>query len=131
MTCLKCRGEMRTLAVCIDAGNLWSGAAAGSVELDVCEACGGAWFDHGELTAYLKRRVAAAPPGPALDGKRRDALDERVADCPRCGLFLEKKRLGPVRADVCATCGGVWLDAGEFPTEPRKTWADRLRALWS
>jgi hypothetical protein len=34
--------------------------------------------------------------------------------CPKCGADLKEKEIGNVKVDVCADCGGMWLDAGEM-----------------
>jgi Uncharacterized protein conserved in bacteria len=34
--------------------------------------------------------------------------------CPRCQGDLQEREFHHVRIDVCATCRGVWLDAGEM-----------------
>ena len=129
MTCLKCRGEMRSLRVAVDAGGWWSGVRVSAIEIDVCGACGGGWFDGGEYSAYLNRRLEAIPAPPLLGAERRELLDSKIADCPRCGVFLEKKRRGGVTVDLCHVCGGMWFDGGEYPTGARVAWEERLKRL--
>lgn len=74
--------------------------------LDFCAACGGIWFDHGELESFLSWKT---PP------ERQAAAAELVA-CPRCqtdtlaGFRLRGE--GPL-LEACRTCGGVWCDQGE------------------
>ena len=34
--------------------------------------------------------------------------------CPKCGMDLKEIDLHGVKVDQCATCGGVFLDAGEI-----------------
>ena len=36
--------------------------------------------------------------------------------CPKCGQELSTERCGSVEIDVCPSCRGVWLDAGELGT---------------
>jgi len=36
--------------------------------------------------------------------------------CPKCGQKLSTERCGAVEIDVCPSCKGVWLDAGELGT---------------
>lgn len=52
-------------------------------------------------------------PSPTLD-EARPAASGR-ADCPGCGASLHPTaaRHG-VEIDACASCGGIWLDAGEL-----------------
>lgn len=78
--------------------------------VDFCGACGGTWYDDGELEAVLglSRRVRIrklafdAMPGP---------------ECPRCAIGMEEVVYPtdqPVRIDVCTSCHGVWLDKSEL-----------------
>ncbi|MFA7237843.1 MAG: zf-TFIIB domain-containing protein [Phycisphaeraceae bacterium] len=80
----------------------------GKVTLDVCEHCGGVWFDRGELhdvldAAEKKPRV----PSDAEASKR---------SCPRCRkpmrVFDYPETF--VKVDVCEDCGGIWLDKGKL-----------------
>ena len=34
--------------------------------------------------------------------------------CPKCGQKLSTEKCGSVEIDVCPSCKGVWLDAGEL-----------------
>ena len=34
--------------------------------------------------------------------------------CPRCGAELAERVEHGVRVDECPSCGGIWLDKGEF-----------------
>ena len=34
--------------------------------------------------------------------------------CPKCGQKLSTEECGSVEIDVCPSCKGVWLDAGEL-----------------
>ena len=36
--------------------------------------------------------------------------------CPKCGQKLSPEKCGLVEIDVCPSCKGVWLDAGELGT---------------
>ena len=36
--------------------------------------------------------------------------------CPKCGQKLALEKCGSVEMDVCPSCKGVWLDAGELGT---------------
>ena len=41
--------------------------------------------------------------------------------CPKCGQELVTERCDSVEIDVCPSCKGVWLDAGELGTIVEKT----------
>lgn len=45
--------------------------------------------------------------------KPRPSLATPVA-CPRCHITLDRRVRGGVEIDVCGTCRGIWLDAGEL-----------------
>lgn len=91
--------------------------AAGGMTLDVCYGgCGGIWFDATELdrvgaqAATTLHTIWQAPTG------KLNLTGPRI--CPRCpAQVLERKWFSDtkkVEIDQCPTCGGVWLDAGEF-----------------
>jgi Zn-finger nucleic acid-binding protein len=33
--------------------------------------------------------------------------------CPKCGADLAEREFHHLKVDVCAECGGMWLDKGE------------------
>ncbi len=41
--------------------------------------------------------------------------------CPKCGQELATEECDSVEIDVCPSCKGVWLDAGELGTIVEKT----------
>lgn len=41
-------------------------------------------------------------------------------NCPKCSGKLQTGNFENVSIDVCDTCGGVWLDAGELEQITRK-----------
>src|SRR5688500_11875373 len=50
-----------------------------------------------------------------LDKERKE--QERKATfmkCPKCGGTLAEQDMASVKVDVCSSCGGMWLDAGEL-----------------
>ena len=69
-----------------------------------CEACGGLWLSPESL-----RALGAWSPGTAGVKKPRD-----VRTCSRCDAGMGRIRLSQVEIDVCGSCRGVWLDAGEL-----------------
>lgn len=77
------------------------------VELDLCAACEGVWFDRGEL--------ALLPGGePALTGPA--SADEPTRACPLCDRPLDKVNIGPGRrvvVDRCPLGCGLWFDGAE------------------
>ena len=39
---------------------------------------------------------------------------EELLLCPRCKVYMDKLVKNDVVIDVCARCGGMWVDAGEI-----------------
>jgi Zn-finger nucleic acid-binding protein len=76
------------------------------VSLDVCSRCKGIWFDRDELEQVVPEAIKelAVPP---------DA--EKAGPCPSCGEWLYAFHYPQtyVTVEMCRTCGGLWLDAGE------------------
>jgi uncharacterized protein len=105
--CAKCGREMQQVN-------------AGNTVIDVCTACGGVWFDMGEL-------VEAARLGKGdqeqlaecllAEADREGGWGQDPAFCPRCAAALVPQRFDkdlPVILDFCPQEHGVWLDQGEF-----------------
>lgn len=93
----------------------------GEMEIDVCPACRGIWFDAEELMKAVKLDEAelakmgdSAPTEPAGD----QGWSQEPAFCPRCSVALRQHRLVhdlAIMVDSCPAGHGVWLDKGEFP----------------
>ena len=80
-----------------------------------CRSCGGLWLDADEWKPVVGSvRDIDRPRGLALDFTR--------LDCPACGHAEDTAGLVPrglrgiegLEIDVCASCGGAWLDRGEL-----------------
>ncbi len=83
--------------------------------VDRCSTCLGAWITSARYFAYL----AAISPGPrTLEPTVEAATDSpAVKICPTCLKFMRYYPVGhglPFGIDKCNTCGGVWLNAGEW-----------------
>jgi len=104
MKCPACKGPLRE-------------KDAGGMTLDICYGgCGGIWFDANELDRVTARAAASLHTiWQAPVGKLNLSEPRRCPRCPDQDLdrkwFSERKK---VEIDQCPTCGGVWLDAGEF-----------------
>jgi Zn-finger nucleic acid-binding protein len=90
---------------------------AGGMTLDVCYGgCGGIWFDATELERVNARAATTLHTIWSVPVKNVKLTEPRV--CPRCPeQVLDRKwfsDLKQVEIDQCPTCGGIWLDAGEF-----------------
>jgi len=85
------------------------------VQVERCAACGGMWFDKGELGALLNRETARI--NPLLGGTDPEDLNYKTGRCPRDGkkmLRVLSARNRQVVIESCSTCQGIWLDGGEF-----------------
>lgn len=94
-------------------------------EIDRCPACGGVWFDAGELAVGLREiagEAAVRPTGRlrALAERRRPMVLEggcEPARCPRCDKLMLVIRSGAAPDVVyarCPGCQGVWFDRGQL-----------------
>lgn len=70
-----------------------------------CDACCGVW---------MPPRVVAAAVGHVPHPARRGAKPHPTRCCPKDGAALHVVMAHGVEIDVCAGCGGVWLDDGEL-----------------
>ncbi len=87
----------------------------GPVYYDVCEACGGMWFDFGELDAMVFQLYQSVE---ASSRDKADNVSEPVRQCPRCEnqplLKVFFLRFSNILLDYCENCYGFWLDRGEL-----------------
>ena len=120
MNCPACKGSLRQ-------------KSAGGMTLDVCYGgCGGIWFDQSELErtdprAFISLHTVWRNPNTKV------SVTE-LRPCPRCpNHVLERKifsDLVRVQVDQCPSCGGLWLDEGEF-TRIYKTSGNAAMPLWA
>lgn len=79
------------------------------IQVDVCPKCQGIFLDRGEVKALTGQadlhRLLTKYLGLDADSQLL---------CPNCGGLMDGEDAGDVRVDVCLTCEGVWLDAGEL-----------------
>ncbi|MEX0774586.1 MAG: zf-TFIIB domain-containing protein [Phycisphaeraceae bacterium] len=126
MKCPKCGGNMHAVPV-------------GDFEVDRCGSCEGIWFDLREIdhARQIKDSDAMVDPGQpggsaGTTAKETDAI--RDITCPRCGTNVKLVKLAfpdqpHIHYEQCATCGGAFLDAGEFQDLMHLTFAERVRKL--
>lgn len=91
------------------------------VELDLCEACGAAWFDRGELARLTHGELGASlAPAPLAPGETSEVVGvfEMLWDCAYCGTRALK---GASNA-FCPQCGAQ-QDASRryFPPEGQES----------
>ena len=71
-----------------------------------------------ELVARMKERLST-----------ENSLQETSFDCPKCDGRLQTGNFENIQIDICDTCGGVWLDAGELQqitSKQESSWLGRL-----
>lgn len=103
---------------CPNCGKLLVKQTIDDIDLDICQDCGGTWFDKGELT---REKDVAMPDARWLDfdiWKNHETLSLSWGDrnCPKCGKVMAAVSYGTtgVVVDACAQEDGIWLDKGEF-----------------
>ncbi len=85
-------------------------------KVDVCDGCGGIYFDVGEMRQLnqlvddffdvkLKEQEIANVPDHERDFKPA---------CPGCSTEMKPHQIGQVWVDQCPKCEGLWLDQGEI-----------------
>ncbi|MBI4130308.1 zf-TFIIB domain-containing protein [Candidatus Roizmanbacteria bacterium] len=88
--------------------------AAGSIEVDVCESCGGVFFDAGEINRISE--AAAEKLGQVQHVPLR--TKKGSGNCPRCGASLSRYWGESVPNDVyilrCPECRGTFLPSKEL-----------------
>jgi Zn-finger nucleic acid-binding protein len=128
---------------CPRCGHPLRAARADDVELDVCDACHGAWLDHGELCQVLAHAfpgVATAVMDTVLHGAMAAGRTSHPPPrCPRCRTPLHPCSFGSTDLRVelarCSSGHGVWLDGAEVARvrAARARWqqrADEHAAAW-
>jgi len=142
-TCLYCGGalvmETRAYVGCPRCAATMRRDQVDGIELDLCDGCGGTWYDRGEL----EQHIAAGDPGPGDDPaqaadrefhREADRMDTRYLKCPICANPMNRKNWGRLSGIIIDICGphGLFLDAGEldkirdFEGSDTKARADRL-----
>jgi Zn-finger nucleic acid-binding protein len=101
-----------------------------TVTVDACPQCRGLYLDHGELMLLTGNR----PLEELLDRELKTDTEDTLL-CPACFGFMEYETPRGVQVDICSTCEGLWLDAGELerlsgppPADPR---AQRAHATFT
>ncbi len=92
-------------------------------------ACGGSWIGAEEYRSWQATQLEAAgvaePPAldasvlePVLDPEFEPSLEDVQASlCPVCQSYLSRSRIGFGQSfflERCRSCGGFWVDRGEW-----------------
>ena len=141
-TCLYCGGMLaakpRGQLGCPRCGATMKQEIVDGLELDLCQACGGTWYDRGELEQHLAATTPTADDGDAPPDREftreADRMDTRYLKCPVCTSPMTRKNWGRLSGVIVDICGphGLFLDPGElerirdFEGSATRARADRL-----
>jgi uncharacterized protein len=89
------------------------------VELDICPACAGIWFDAGELPKLksMGDRLLESVEDFAVPDVQEEQKPKLDRKCPACGGEFYSYRYmynSPVTIEGCQNCGGTWVQDGEL-----------------
>lgn len=90
----------------------------GALKLDKCDSCNGVWFDKNELKKVIDGRDMDLEWVHLDLWTKKEKFGARKGknQCPFCSkalVALQYDHSG-VEVDICAACGGIWLDKGEM-----------------
>lgn len=79
--------------------------------VDYCFSCHGYFFDPKELEKASTNKKSQQ----AINAySKQTKVQKRVRNCPNCQFKMSIKQKEDIQIDRCLSCGGVWLDGGEF-----------------
>jgi Zn-finger nucleic acid-binding protein len=86
------------------------------IKIDYCPVCYGIWFDLGELEILLRKKMDIKGKFAQLFDHSLELHDATKPDCPVCRnrMIPHRHYYTNLRSFGCETCGGLWLDSGEF-----------------
>jgi Zn-finger nucleic acid-binding protein len=101
-----------------------------SIELDVCNSCGGIWFDKQELASAisLDKQTVESFYNKLNSLKVQNEISETASNeqgftkdlilkCPKCNIEMSKYKYmytSNIYIDSCDRCEGIWLDNNEL-----------------
>lgn len=112
--------DTKSILICPACGNIMEKVYLSNVDMfvDICtDGCGGIYFDNREAESLNVEKGNFNIILSKIEGKNFIPVDEtKVRICPSCGAVMTKIGAagGEVTVDVCYTCGGQFLDNGEF-----------------
>ena len=120
MQCSKCHSAMES----VDFGT--------DISVARCIGCGGLYCEKDTLMQLRTEWLAdtVLDTGSAAAGAKSNEI--RDIPCPRCSTTMDHIRdseQSHITLDVCPTCEGVFLDAGELTDMKSVTLMDHVRRL--
>jgi uncharacterized protein len=119
MNCPKCQAPMEPVTL-------------EGVTVDRCTACKGIWFDANEQKQLLKSSAGEdIDIGDARTGRKMDSIHD--IQCPRCQVkMMETEDVDQhhITFELCPSCKGIFLDAGEFKDLKSYTFMDYWLGLF-
>ena len=112
MNCPRCEVELKVINLA-------------GVEIDICSACDGVWFDSDELDRVYNfygdslEQTELAPAIARQSSFMNEKEGEKELKCARCSKPMLRKKFDDecaVLIDGCEQGCGMWLDAGELGT---------------
>ncbi len=115
MNCPKCASSMEEIT-------------EKGITIDRCTGCSGMWFDLFEAEDMIETAdVRTVDTGSALKGIKMNKI--RDIKCPKCSIEMQtaSDREDPtLQFEVCTSCHGYFLDAGELKDMDNVTAAESL-----
>ncbi len=101
---------------CPNDGSRLQRRTVSGVTIDVCDQCGGGFFDRGEIESLMEAGMDESSFSSMPTPTSFSATTTNV--CPRCSGSIRKvsKSTGSKDVDIyaCQSCGGVWLNKGMY-----------------
>jgi Zn-finger nucleic acid-binding protein len=98
-----------------------------------CDSCGGSWVNMQDYIQWHDQHTSEA--NLAITQEDVDIEDtSAVLICPQCNQIMGKFRVSAEldhRMDQCASCGGFWLDKGEWKYLQRFNLHTRINTIFT
>lgn len=96
-----------------------------------CEQCRGVWLPHEAIRVGLAPAAAQVEDTPTPQAA---AADDRAGLCAAGHGIMRRAKVEigahSLHLDRCATCAGIWFDAGEWAAIASSQWLRHLDDLW-
>lgn len=100
---------------CPECGGSTTMHAFESMQIDVCNGCGGIWFGRNQLRDLVAEGAAALDELLGFEPKDAHAAPKYSQfSCPDCKIVLHQRQLDgapAVTVETCYNCGGIYLGA--------------------